>query len=249
MKSRKRRLATLLSVLIVLSYVHADAAANSDAVETGRLLAVLLDAGRVVIAQNQPLINDPKKTYKGFTPEVFEKQVLENFKERLNIDLADLKNERVPEKAKKLLSILVEVEKMVVADAQRIINMEGIGFKGFNPTVFASSAVSKLRAYADISFRQTMNSPRNPHNKPDEFEAKMLEKFAEPQYPRHGEKILSEVIDGGKTVRVMLPLYYSRSCLACHGEPKGEKDVTGYTKEGRREGDLGGAISVRLEVK
>ncbi|HLF85664.1 MAG TPA: histidine kinase, partial [Nitrospiria bacterium] len=31
--------------------------------------------------------------------------------------------------------------------------------------------------------------------------------------------------------------------------PKGEKDISGYAKEGAKEGDLGGAISVKLAVK
>lgn len=38
---------------------HADS--QSDAIETGQLLAILLDAGRVTIADNQALINDPNK--------------------------------------------------------------------------------------------------------------------------------------------------------------------------------------------
>ncbi|MGH7233366.1 MAG: Tll0287-like domain-containing protein [Nitrospiraceae bacterium] len=249
MKSEKGCHAALISVLIGLSLITAAAFANSEAVETGRLLAVLLDAGRMVVAENQSLINDPKKANKGFTPDVFELQVIDRFKERVSIDLANLKNERVPEKTKKLLHALAQVEKMVVSDVQRIINMEGIGYKGFTPTVFAASAVSKLRAYADVSVRQTMKSPRNPRNAPDPFEAKALEKFADPKYPRQGEAIVSEVVDGGNSVRVVLPLYYAKSCLACHGEPKGAKDVTGYMKEGRKEGDLGGAISVKLDAK
>jgi hypothetical protein len=55
-------------------------------------------------------------------------------------------------------------------------------------------------------------------------------------------------VNGGKAVRVMLPLYYQKACLACHGEPKGERDLSGYPKEGAKEGDLGGAISVKLQV-
>ena len=35
-------------------------------------------------------------------------------------------------------------------------------------------------------------------------------------------------------------------CLTCHGEPKGEIDVTGYPKEGGKLGDLGGVISITL---
>ncbi len=94
--------------------------------------------------------------------------------------------------------------------------------------------------------KQTMNPPRNPKNTPDEFEAKVLKTFADPNYPRQGEKIVSETVDGGKAIRVMLPLFYGKGCLSCHGEPKGEKDISGYMKEGGKEGDMGGAISVKL---
>ncbi len=47
----------------------------------------------------------------------------------------------------------------------------------------------------------------------------------------------------------MLPLYYGKGCMGCHGEPKGETDVSGYKKEGAKEGDLGGAVSVKLPAK
>jgi len=43
-----------------------------------------------------------------------------------------------------------------------------------------------------------------------------------------------------------LPLFYDKQCLACRGKPKGELDISGYEKEGFKEGDLGGAISVIL---
>ena len=46
--------------------------------------------------------------------------------------------------------------------------------------------------------------------------------------------------------RVMVPEYYSASCLSCHGSPKGETDITGYPKEGGHENDLGGVISLTL---
>jgi general secretion pathway protein A len=225
------------------------ARANPEAVETGRLLAVLLDAGRVTIGANQSLINDPEKGNKGFSPEVFEKQVTEKFKERANVDLANLQNEKVPELAKKLLPTLVDAEKQVVADYQIVINKQGVGFKGFIPATFGTQAAAKFRAKSGVYLKQTMNPPRNPKNTPDEFEGKVLKTFAAPKYPRQGEKIVSETVDGGKTIRVMLPLFYLKDCLSCHGEPKGEKDISGYMKEGGKEGDLGGAISVKIQVK
>ena len=45
---------------------------------------------------------------------------------------------------------------------------------------------------------------------------------------------------------MMTPDYYPASCLSCHGSPKGETDITGYPKEGAKEGDLGGVISIVL---
>lgn len=225
------------------------ARANPDAVETGRLLAVLLDAGRVTVGANQSLINDPEKGNKGFTPEVFEKQVTEKFKERAKVDLADLKNEKVPELARKLLPALVDAEKQVVADYQIVINKQGVGFKGFIPATFGTQAAAKFRVKTGVYLKQTMNPPRNPKNTPDEFESKVLKTFADPNYPRQGEKIVSETVDSGKALRVMLPLFYLKGCLPCHGEPKGEKDISGYMKEGGKEGDLGGAISVKIQLK
>jgi hypothetical protein len=52
---------------------------ESDIRETGRLVAVLLDSGRVVIGRNQQLINDPDKGDKCFTPEVFAQQTMALF--------------------------------------------------------------------------------------------------------------------------------------------------------------------------
>jgi hypothetical protein len=51
----------------------------------------------------------------------------------------------------------------------------------------------------------------------------------------------------GKSVRILLPLFYDKACLICHGEPKGQRDISGYPKEGAKEGDLGGAISVKID--
>ena len=220
--------------------------AADDAVETGRLLAVLHDSGRVTIGANQPLINDPEKGNKGFTPEVFEKQVTAKFKERAKVDLDNLKNEKVSDLAKKLLPQLIDSMKSTVADYQPVINRPGVGFKGFIPATFGTQAAAKFRAKTTVYLKQTQNPSRNPKNAPDDFEMKALAKFAEASYPRQGEKILSETVDGGKAVRIMLPLFMGKGCLSCHGEPKGEKDISGYMKEGAKEGDSAGAISVKI---
>jgi Protein of unknown function (DUF3365) len=48
---------------------------------------------------------------------------------------------------------------------------------------------------------------------------------------------------------MMDPEYAGPSCLGCHGTPKGGKDITGGRKEGWKEGDLAGAISLTLPLK
>jgi hypothetical protein len=50
-------------------------------------------------------------------------------------------------------------------------------------------------------------------------------------------------------LRYVVPLYIEKSCLPCHGEPAGEKDITGRIKEGYKEGDLRGAISIIVPIK
>jgi hypothetical protein len=46
----------------------------------------------------------------------------------------------------------------------------------------------------------------------------------------------------------MVPLFIEKSCLPCHGEPAGEKDITGKVKEGYKLGELRGDISVTVPV-
>lgn len=75
-----------------------------------------------------------------------------------------------------------------------------------------------------------------------------MQKMGDPRFPRHDEQVWSEVVEGGRSIRVLLPLYYGKACLSCHGEPKGEQDLTGYPREGAHEGDLGDAISVKLPL-
>jgi hypothetical protein len=241
----------LCTLLLGLALAPASVQANPDLVETGRLLAILLDSGRGTVGANQPLINDPAKEDKGFTPEVFEKQLIEKFKGRSGVDLANLKAANVPATAKTLLPELVQASKKTVANNQASINRKGVAFKGFTPAHFGTQAAAEFSSKTGIYMKQTAPDTvlRNPKNKADEFEAGVLKKFADPSYPRQGDKILNEAVEGGKAVRVLLPLYYGKGCLGCHGEPKGETDISGYKKEGAKEGDLGGAVSVKLPVK
>lgn len=237
------------SVVLSLQAIPMHADESTTTIETGRLLAILLDCGRVTIAANQSLINDPDKDDKGFTPEVFEQQVLATFQARTGIDLHDLDRATVPAGAKPLLARLIEESKKTVDSYQPAINVPGVKYKGLIPATFGTETASRFQAWSGIYMKQIAPVAllRNPKNKPDDYEAAALQKLENGSF-RENDKIFGETLDG-KTVRVLLPLFYAKPCLTCHGEPKGKRDISGYPREGGKEGDLGGAISVKIDLK
>ncbi|HSA61895.1 MAG TPA: DUF3365 domain-containing protein [Nitrospiraceae bacterium] len=216
---------------------------RAEAEETARLLAKLLKAGRLVIEQNQQLIDDQHKGNKGFTPEVFEQQLMLEFRQQTGLDLSKLQGApaTVPPLAKELLPAFVAASKEVVRDAQVVINQRGVGYKNFIPATYGSQAAVRFSKQTRVRLKQTTLQPRNPKNEPDEYEASVLKWLS--GRPK-AEAYVSELTDEGQTLRVVMPIYYHKDCLTCHGEPKGDLDISGYPKEGHKEGDLAGAITV-----
>jgi general secretion pathway protein A len=220
------------------------ARAGSEA-ETAELLIKLIQAGRSVVSAHQDLINDPTKGDKGFTPSYFAEQTLIKFRETTGLDLS--RPAAVPRM--RLLFALLEAGKEVVADYQPVINKPGVAFKGFIPALWGRKTGEKFAQRTGIRVKLTATDYRFPGNRPDQFEAEVLQQFADPRYPR-GQGVSRVVtMDGKAALRVMAPEYATARCLVCHGEPKGERDITGMKKEGYREGDLAGAISVILPVR
>src|SRR5437899_10615181 len=86
----------------------AKACANPAVILTRRLLAILLDVGRVTVGTNQSFINDPERGDKGFKIGRAACKVRVKFKERAGVEMQDLQNERVPPMAQKLLLLFVE---------------------------------------------------------------------------------------------------------------------------------------------
>lgn len=223
----------------------AGAVERAEAEETARLLAKLLESGRTVIERNQSLIDDPHTGEKGFTPELFEQQLVREFRVKTGIDLAALPTAPVsmiiPPMAKELLPALVQASREVVRDAQVVINQRGIGYKNFIPATYGSQASARFSKASHVRLKQTAIQPRNPKNEPDEYEVSVLNWLS--GRPR-AEAYVSELTEEGRTLRVVMPIYYAKDCLVCHGAPKGDLDISGYPKEGHNEGDLAGAITV-----
>lgn len=221
-----------------------------DASETGRLLAILLDAGRGAIARNQDLINDASKANKGYTSEVFERQAAENFRQRTGIALTNLDGAQIPAMAKPLLSRLMEEAKKTIDTYQSVINVPGFAYKGLISATFGTETATRFQSWSGIHLKQTAPSHllRNPKNRPDDYESAVFARFSTSASDQAPDKVVTEVTDDGKYVRVLLPLFYQQACLACHGEPKGQRDISGYPREGAKEGELGGAISVKITL-
>ncbi len=210
--------------------------------QTAELLTTLLNAGRVVVERNQSLINDPGKADKGFTPDVFEQLVREEFLRQTRIDVKHPPSS-VPPLTKELLATLLLTSKEVVGDAQFVINQRGIGYKNFIPATFGSQAARKFSNRSHVKIKQTTLSPRNLKNAPDTYEETALNRLA--TEPAATTPVV-EWIDGGRLLRAMMPIYYSEDCLTCHGSPRGILDVSGYPREGAQAGELAGAISIQI---
>lgn len=163
---KDRRVGVGLTGLLLVALGPFNAWANADAVETARLLAVLLDSGRVTVGMNQELINDPSKGYKGFTPEVFEKQVLAVFQQRTGVDLTTIDRATVPEVAKPLLSRLLEESKKTIASYQTVMNIAGLKDKGLIPATFGTETAHRFENWSGVYLKQTAPERllRNPKN-------------------------------------------------------------------------------------
>jgi general secretion pathway protein A len=235
---------SLLALAMILLWPPIGSAQTShkEAEQAAELLATFLNAGRVIVERNQPLINDPRKGDKGFTPEVFQQLVLDEFLQQTHIDLKHPPSS-LPSPTMDLLSMLLLASKEVVADAQLVINQRGIGYKNFIPASFGSQAARKFSKRSKVTIKQTALDPRNLKNAPDAYEETALKRLAD--QPASSAPIV-EWVDGGRLLRTLMPIYYTEDCLVCHGKPKGILDISGYPREGAQAGELAGAISIQI---
>lgn len=218
--------------------------ANTE-VETAELLIKLLQVGRGVLSENQATINDASKGDKGFTGDYVANQVIDRFRKATKIDLS--RPATVPQAP--LFLAMVEAEKEVIDEAQPVINKQGVGFKGIIPAVFARKSGERFYRKTGIRMKLTSMDYRFPGNRPDDFESEVLRIFADTRHPKGQPYSKATMVDGRPVLRMMDPEYAANTCLSCHGNPKGERDVTGAKKEGWHEGDLAGAISIVIPMK
>jgi hypothetical protein len=222
--------------------------AEDDDSSTALSLTAMLRAGRTVISRHQEQINNPEVGDKGLDGKTVLAEAVGIYKETTGKD-----PEAIDRKSRRGRLVRAQMDAIVeVMDAnQQILNRRGVGFKGFIPAIFdrlVNEAFDK-RAAAEAEVRVTAPPDliRNHEVQPDVWEADVIrDKLLAVSWPK-GQIYSALAESGGRPAfRMAVPEYYAAPCLTCHGGPKGEIDISGYPKEGGKEGDLGGVISITL---
>jgi hypothetical protein len=234
---------------IVLSIATIGKAADeSEGIVIAKSVAAMLSAGLIVISNNQPLINNPDIGDKGLDGKSVLEQAQKLFRETTGSDPSTIDPSH---RHGRLLRVEMNAIVEVMNAHQRDLNQRGIGFKGFVPSTFGRLVVEAFNRGAQGDAELKMTAPlelvRNRKARPDKWESYVIrEKLTSATWPKGELYAAVDESKGRPAFRVAVPEYYSASCLACHGKPEGQIDITGYPKEGRNEGDLGGLYSLTL---
>jgi archaellum component FlaG (FlaF/FlaG flagellin family) len=243
---RTALLAVFIAGLIVCAGAAAEPADRDMAIAAN--LAEMLQDARTIISNGQSLINDPTLGDKHLTGAVVLDRAAELYTKATGVDPKKIDP---ASREGRLMHAMMAAIVSVVDDNQETINAKGTGFKGFIPAVFGRLVAEEFGRLAKGEAEVKVTAPpelvRNRKARPDKWEAEIIRtKLLDPAWPMGKIYTARVMANGREAFRVMVPEYYAESCLACHGSPKGEMDITGYPKEGGKLDDLGSAISITL---
>jgi hypothetical protein len=225
---------------------QAQAQSASEA-EIARVLAEMLQSARGVIGAQQDLINSAQPADKELTGERVLSEAVAAFVAKGNPKPGSFSDERLT----RLLEAQTQAISEVMAENQSTINRGGVEFKGFVPAVFARLVnerfAEKVGQEATIKVTAPLALVRNRKARPDAWELAVIEgQLMQDTWPVGAPYEEVADVNGRQAYRMLMPEYYSEGCMACHGGPAGEIDITGYPKEGGTVGELGGVISISL---
>ena len=224
------------------------ATTDDDDKAVAATLAAMLRASRTVISRNQERINNPEIADKGLSGQAVLDEAVKIYQETTNAD--PLKADPSTRHGR-LLRIQMNAIVEVVDSNQKTINQRGVGFKGFIPATFTRLVNETFGKGAgndaEVKATAPLDLVRNRKARPDEWEMEVIrDKLLAANWTK-GQLFATVASSKGRPAfRVAVPEYYAASCLSCHGDPKGQIDITGYPKEGAKEGDLGSVISITL---
>jgi hypothetical protein len=225
-----------------------DSEARREDLLIGKSLADMLVAGETVISREQDRIDDPRIGDKGLSGDALIKQARDIYRTTTGVDPVTIDP---ASRHGRLLRAQMDAIVEVMDANQATINATGTGFKGFIPAVFArlvnEAFARRSKGEAEVKATAPPDRIRNRKARPDVWETDVIKsKLLAPNWPRNQAYSAAVETGGRPAFRVMVPQYYDQSCLACHGSPKGEVDITGYPKEGAKLNELGGVISIIL---
>lgn len=240
-------LAVMATIFLAYPAGSADQPSAED-VRIARSLATMLQSARAVVSAHQAEINDPAKGDKGLSGQVVLEQAIANYQKTTGTDPRSVDPASFEGR---LLKAQMDSVVEVMDANQETINAEGVGFKGFIPATFArlvnEAFDRRIGEEAAVKVTAPPELIRNRQARPDDWEIAAIRDYLQKaDWPKGQIYSGMESVEGKPMAHVMVPEYYAASCLTCHGEPKGELDITGYPKEGGHEGDLGGVISIEL---
>jgi signal transduction histidine kinase len=119
-------------------------------------------------------------------------------------------------------------------------------FKNIYCAIAGKSVAVLFMRDTDYTVKYVSLEPRRSNSRPDAFEREALESFA--ISGQDDEIYQITTYEDREVFRYTTPIFIKESCLSCHGDPKGEIDITGHPKEGLKNGDLAGAVSIIMPI-
>lgn len=238
----------LLAGLVLGPAAHAARADGEDEdSRIARMLAEVLVVSRTVVSDLQPIINSADPHKRPPTADTVLTRTRAGYRARTGRELpTDTKS-----REGRLVKAQLDAIRQVIDSNEATFVEPNLDFKGFVPATFArlvNETFSKtMSREAEIKLTAPADLVRYRKSLPDNFEAWAIDnKLLRADWVKGQPYAQFSEAKGRPAFRVLVPEYYTASCLACHGKPRGEIDVTGYPMEGARLGDLGSVISVTL---
>jgi signal transduction histidine kinase len=119
-------------------------------------------------------------------------------------------------------------------------------FKNIYCAIAGKSVAALFMRDTDYTVKYVSLEPRRSNSRPDAFEREALEFFA--LSGEDDEIYQITTYEDREVFRYTTPIFIKESCLSCHGDPKGEIDITGHAKEGLQNGDIAGAVSIIMPI-
>ncbi len=238
-----------ISCLIIFLSVPSFA---SDSTELAFDLTSYFRASREVVSRNNPLIRDPEsfapgskfaaafitktnRRYIGYTARPFSKE--EEIRGYLVEAIREVITDAVNGKYKSILVYNVN-------DYYREGSKKYDG--KFLPARYAVEVMRRFSNKTGGRVVLKLTAPTNllvkKSNAPDDWESSIIGKLQHKEYERGRSYSETVVRDGVKYFRLILPEYYNKSCLGCHGTVGGPRIHKERIKG--KMGQLGGVISV-----